>query len=59
LFSSHVETLWVKQGAAVMISENTELKLHGGINALARRWPVTNHVPQADNAINVLLGNVL
>jgi hypothetical protein len=42
-----------------MISENTELKLHGGINALARRWPVTNHVPQADNAINVLLGNVL
>jgi hypothetical protein len=59
LFGCHIESLGVKQRAAIVVPQDTHRKPHDMVQTLAGVWTVPDHVPQADNAIDLLAIDVL
>ncbi len=59
LFGSDVEAFGVEECAAVVISQDAEFKLHDLVEALTWRRAITDHVAEANDAVNFLTANIL
>ena len=59
MLSSEVKSFRIEQSTAVVVAQNTELKLADLVQTLAGGWAVTDDVAQANNAIDVLAVDIL
>ena len=58
-FGGVIEPFGVKNGAAVVVPQDSERERHGPIEALPGSWPVADDIPQADDFVNILRPDVL
>ena len=59
LFGRYIESLRIKQGAAVMIAKDAKIEFHRLVDALAGRRTVANDVSQTDDSVDILAGDIL
>ena len=58
LFGAAAETVRIKQGAVVVVSQQHHLKVFAGVDALARIGTVSNDIAKAENFIDLLFFDV-